>query len=327
MNMVANTDILLRDQLLNRRQKLESVASTIHETAEIKRLLREVDQALGRMANGVYGLCAVCRDPIEPARLMANPLAQFCLDHLTPDERQALEEDLEMASRIQRELLPRPDVHFDGWDVHYHYEPAGMVSGDYCDLVMDGGGNLYFMFGDVMGKGVAASMLMVHLHAMFRSLISVGLSLNQLVERANRVFCESTLSTHYATLVCGKASRTGETEIVNAGHLPPLVIGNGRIAPVNATGIPLGLFCSGEFSTDHVRLGTGDALLLYTDGLSEAEDLSGSEYGRERLLSVVGNHRKPSAESFVAACMNDVAAFRLGAPKKDDLTIMALRRV
>lgn len=233
-----------------------------------------------------------------------------------------------MASRIQRELLPRPGARFDGWDVHYHYEPAGMVSGDYCDLIMDGKGNLYFMFGDVMGKGVAASMLMVHLHAMFRSLISVGLSLDQLVERANRVFCESTLSTHYATLVCGKASRTGETEIINAGHLPPLVVISGdRVVPIDATGFPLGLFCSGEFSADRVRLGTGDALLLYTDGLSEAENLAGSEYGRERLLGVVGNHRKPSAESFVTACMDDVIAFRSSAPRKDDLTIMALRRI
>ena len=102
--------------------------------------------------------------------------------------------------------------------------PAGPVSGDYCDLVPGSPGHFHFLLGDVSGKGVAAAMLMSHLSAMLRTLITLDLPLSQLMERASRVFCESTLPTHYATLICGRASSSGEIEICNAGHPPPLVV-------------------------------------------------------------------------------------------------------
>ena len=113
--------------------------------------------------------------------MIADPLARFCIDHLSPHEQQMLERDLEMAARIQAELLPQPDSAFGSWQVARHYEAAGPVSGDYCDLAPDGNGSLFFMLGDVSGKGVAAAMLMTQLHAMFRSLKSVGLPLTQIV--------------------------------------------------------------------------------------------------------------------------------------------------
>ena len=219
---------IFRDQLLERRQKLETAAVTLGQPDEVTRLLQEVDAALGRMNAGTYGLCATCHDPIEPDRLLANPLTEFCLDHLTPVEQRALQQDLDLASRIQRELLPKPDVQLDGWDMAYHYQPAGPVSGDYCDLIPGNAGEMYFLIGDVAGKGVAAAMLMSHLSALLRTLITVGLPLSQLVERASRVFCESTLPGHYATLVCARASSSGEIEICNAGHPPPLLIRSGR---------------------------------------------------------------------------------------------------
>jgi len=108
---------LYRDQLLDRRQKLETAVATMGRLDEVSRLLHEVDAALGRMNAGTFGLCLTCHDPIEPERLQADPLTQFCIDHLTPGEQRALELDLELAARIQRELLPRPDVRFDGWEV------------------------------------------------------------------------------------------------------------------------------------------------------------------------------------------------------------------
>src|SRR4029453_19192206 len=98
------------------------------------------------------------------------------------------------------------------------------------------------------GKGVAASMLMAHLHAMFRTLISINLPLEQMVERASRVFCESTLPTQYATLVYGRATTKGEVQICNAGHLPPLLFQQGAVRRIDATGLPVGVFCSESFS-------------------------------------------------------------------------------
>ena len=142
-----------RDELLDRHQKLETAAVMLGRTDEVIRLLNEVDAALGRLNAGTFGVCETCHDPIEPDRLQIDPLTQFCLDHLTPSEQRALEHDLELASHIQRELLPKPDVRFDGWEVAYHYQPAGPVSGDYCDVISASPELLYFLVGDVGRQG------------------------------------------------------------------------------------------------------------------------------------------------------------------------------
>ncbi|MEW5806840.1 MAG: PP2C family protein-serine/threonine phosphatase [Acidobacteriota bacterium] len=252
---------------------------------------------------------------------------QLCLDHLTPSQQRALEEDLELASQIQRGLLPKKDFQYSGWEVAYYYEPSGFVSGDYCDLVTSDDEALYFILGDVSGKGVAASMLMVHLHAMFRSLISVGLPLHQLMERASRVFCESTLPTQYATLVCGRAEGSGQVEICNAGHLPPLLIQNGNVSDVKAAGLPVGIFCDQQFSPIKLQLAEGDTILLFSDGLTEVQNSSGTEYGRERLAKLVDKNQALPPEKLVAICLGDLRTFRGQATAKDDLTIMAIRQL
>ena len=215
----------IRTQLIDRRQRLERVIDESKETARLVGLLQEVDSALEQVADGTYGACKTCGDPIEEELLLTDPLVSFCLDHLDSDQQRALEQDLELASRIQAALLPENGVRTGGWRIHYLYEPAGPVSGDYCDLVSFEGEDegLLFVIGDVSGKGVAASMLMSHLHAIFHSLVSFDLSVAQLVERVSRLMCESTLPTHFATLICGKAAKDGKVEICNAGHLPPLV--------------------------------------------------------------------------------------------------------
>ena len=208
--MATAIEPLLRNQLVDRKEKLQAAANGFHRPAELTRLLHEVDDALHRMDMGVYGLCEVCHDTVETERLIADPLTRFCLDHLTAKEQRALEQDLELAAQIQAGLLPATHKRIDGWEVAYHYQPAGAVSGDYCDLINGNDSSWMFVVGDVSGKGVAASMLMAHLQAMFRTLISINLPLEQMVERASRVFCESTLPTQYATLVCGRVGSDGE---------------------------------------------------------------------------------------------------------------------
>src|SRR5882672_3366102 len=255
--MVTAIEPLLREQLIDRRQKLTTAASAFHRPAELTRLLEEVDAALHRMDIGVYGLCEVCHDPVETERLLADPLTRFCLGDLTPHEQRALEEDLELASQIQTKLLPPLTQKIDGWEVSYHYQPAGAVSGDYCDLIKGEDQSLHFALGDVSGKGVAASMLMAHLNAMFRTLISINLPLEQMVERASRVFCESTLPTQYATLVCGRVGSNGEVEVCNAGHLPPLLVQDGTVTRITATGLPIGVFCSESFSVNRIHMNKG----------------------------------------------------------------------
>src|SRR5260370_30425126 len=179
---------------------------------------------------------------------------------------------------MQRALLPKPGLAPSGWDVRYHYQPAGMVSGDYCDLFETDGG-LLFMLGDVSGKGVAASMLMSHLHATFRSLGEAGLPLDRMVEDANRIFCESTLAGQFATLVVGRAAQDGSVEFVSAGHLPVLHLHGDGATPKDSTGVPLAMFCNTRFPVHRLALAHGHTLLFYTAALPHARTCAGSEHG------------------------------------------------
>lgn len=324
--MVTAIEPLLREQLIDRRQKLKAATNAFHRPAELTRLMEEVDAALHRMDIGTYGLCEVCHDPVEPERLLADPLTRVCLGDLTPDEQRALEEDLELAAQIQTNLLPATTQKIDGWEVSYHYQPAGAVSGDYCDLIRGDDESLSFVLGDVSGKGVAASMLMAHLNAMFRTLVSINLPLEQMVERASRVFCESTLPTQYATLVCGRANTSGEVEVCNAGHLPPLLVQDGKVTSIAATGLPVGVFCSESFSVNRVQMNKGDTLFLYTDGLSESLDGNGDEYGAARLSQLLNDNHLLAPDSFISLCRQELHTFAEGRVPSDDLTLMAIKR-
>jgi sigma-B regulation protein RsbU (phosphoserine phosphatase) len=315
----------IRLELRDRQRRLVEALVDFGESNQLRRLLSDVDLALANLDNGTYGLCETCHDPIEQERLMADPLIRFCLDHLTPLEQEALQRDLDLAAKIQTGLLPKPELFFRSWQAARYYQAAGPVSGDYCDLVAAEDGSVYFMLGDVSGKGVAAAMLMTQLHAMLHALIPLGLSLNEMVARVSRLFCESSLPTHYATLVCGKASDSGEVEICNAGHPPILWVRNGDIGMIEATGLPIGVFSNQEFSACKLRMAPGDLLLLYTDGLSEAHNLTGEEYGLERLSSLAGKNQSIMPQTLIKACLEDLLAFQGEAPKTDDLTMMAIR--
>lgn len=325
--MVTAIEPLLREQLIERRQRLEIASRGFAEATEISRLLAEVDEALRRMELGNYGLCDFCHEPVETERLIADPLTRLCIDHLTPGEQRALEDDLELAAKIQTTLLPPPTMKIDGWEVAYHYQPASVVSGDYCDLISNSDHSLLFVMGDVSGKGVAASMLMAHLQAMFRTLASINLPLDEMLERASRVFCESTLPTHYATLACGRATSSGAIEISNAGHLPPLLLHQGRVKSVKATGLPVGVFCSQHFSVDRFQMDQGDTLFLYTDGFSETRDGAGSEYGLGRLSEVLTENYDLAPKELITTCVKELESFRAQDSLTDDLSLMAIQRV
>jgi sigma-B regulation protein RsbU (phosphoserine phosphatase) len=316
----------LRSELINWRERLES-ASAAEQHLELNGLLREVKSAIERLsAPESYGVCQVCHELIGKATMNADPLAKNCLDCLTPAQLAELDDDLGRAWLIQGESLPKQNFKFNGWEVSYHYEPAGVLSGDYCDLVSTAAGDLYFLIGDVAGKGVAASLLMNRLHAIFRSLISARLPVNELVEKANHLFADTTMRPYYATLVCGKASVHGEVELCNAGHCPPLVMHDGTVSPIAATGLPVGMFCQERYETVRFNLNRGDRLLLYTDGLSEARDAGNEEYGG-RLHALVAQCAEVAAPQLVNKLLEDMREFSRGIPVNDDLTVMAIEMV
>lgn len=314
----------LSNQLEARKRRLEEAIALAPQNTGLGGLLREVDAALNRMAKGTYGLCEECHETVEQDRLLADPLVCYCLDHLTQPQRDALQRDLDLAAEVQRNLLPQAGLRAGGWETSYHYAPLGPVSGDYCDLIPSDG-QLFFVVGDVSGKGVAASMLMTQLHALFRSLAGTGLPLGQIVGQVNRVFCESALAGQYATLVCGQAKPTGQVEIHNAGHWPAIVAGGGGVLRIESTGLPLGMFCEAEFSATRVQLEVGDTLFLYTDGLSEARNRD-DEYGVDRVTRLVRQQSARPPAELIAACLDDLRAFAADAPRLDDLTLLAIKR-
>ena len=247
----------VREQLLAGRARLTDVLGQ-SQSEQMVRLLEEVDSALERIDHGNFGVCEICQGTVEDERLRENPLVRVCLDCLTPKQQRALEYDLELAAQIQKGLLPPRDVAFSGWDVGYHYEPAGVVGGDYCDLIEGRNGELYFIMADVSGKGVAAAMLSSNLRAVFRSLIPMGLGTEELMSRVSRLFRQSALPTQYATVVCGKATLDGEIEIINAGHLPVLLASDSGITVFESTSQPLGIFDDQKFTAAKQSLRSGD---------------------------------------------------------------------
>ena len=316
----------IRTELELRRERLQAASRNNLTDASLQQLLASVDAALSRLQAGTFGICEQCHDSIEAERLLCNPLVRFCLDHLSAEEQRALEKDLVLAAGIQRALLPRADWSVDGWQARYHYQPANMVSGDYCDLIETEGGFL-FLLGDVSGKGVAASMLMSHLHATFRTLAGQNLPLQKMMEHANRLFCESTIAGQFATMIVGCARPDGKISYVSAGHLPLFHISPAGAQARESTGVPLGMFCTTNFPVCELTLQPGDKLLLYTDGFTEIFNAAGDEFGIARVHSLAKRHAATEPQAILAACLEEMRNFSVAAAKQiDDLTLMVLHR-
>lgn len=328
MAMTTQIESMFAKQLEERKQRLQEALTKARDPRQLDGLLRDVDLALEKISAGAYGLCETCREPIEADRLAMDPLTRYCIEHLSESEQHALERDLELARQIQTGLLPKKELALPGWDGAYHYEPSGQVSGDYCDLIIpaDSPRSFYFIIGDVTGKGIAASMLMSQLHAMFRTLTGNGLPLGLLMERTNRLFCEASLTTHFATLVCGLAHESGEVEISNAGHCLPMILRDQAVERHSASGLPLGIACDGKYETDKLNLKSGESLLLYTDGFSEATDNTGVLYGEERILRLIAGRAGASSSELIDACVSDIDSFSGKGKRSDDLTIMVIRK-
>ena len=318
----------LHAHLAERRDRLRLSIGEAQQPSRLVNLLMEVDAALERLEKGTYGICEVCHDDIEPNYLRMDPLVRVCLGHLTEDRQRALERDLELASTIQGQLLPPRRTSLAGWDIAFHYEPAGVVSGDYCDIVRNpqNAASALFMVGDVSGKGVAASLMMMHLHGLFRSLADADQPVARLMERVNRVFVESTMSLQFATVVCGRTFSDGNVELCVAGHCPPLLVHQHGVTPIEPTGLPVGVLGSTTYQQHIIRLSANDTLIVYTDGVTEACNPSGEEYGEKRLRELLHRARREPVDRLLDACRDDHRAFRSADGAGDDITLLALRK-
>lgn len=315
------------DRLVTRRDHLAALTAARKEQRWVD-LMRQVDAAIGAIEVGTWGTCAVCHDPMSPARLADDPLLTVCLECLSEADRRALERDLQSAGKVQRQLLPPSHLTQDGWEVAYHWEPRGVVSGDHLDLIPPtlSGDPLHLVLGDVSGKGMAAALLQSHLHALFRALVPSGQSLPDLFKRANELFTEATSSISYATLAALRLGCEGRFSIANAGHPRPLLADGRGVRPIEGGGLPLGLFGDSTYTERDLRLQPNQTLLLYTDGWTEgARD--NQEFGIGRAAASLRQRAGLPLPELLAACRADLEQFLDGSPHGDDLTLVAVRRL
>ena len=319
----------IREQLYLRKDRLNDVIKQMPAHSNLIGLLKQVDSALEKIDHGNYGICEVCHSSVEEERLFIDPLISVCLGCLNEAQQHALESDLEFAAKIQRNLLPKNNQSVSGWEFSYHYSPAGPVSGDFTDIIPLNDDSAIFIIGDVSGKGISASLMMTHLHGLIHSLLSFGLPVNEIVKKANRLFNESTLYTNYATMVIGRAYPGGTIEIAVAGHTPPLLVRNGKVQSIHATGVPVGLFAEAEYDVNTFTLDEGDTLLLYTDGLTESvnESAEGGEYGEQRIIEQLANINGEAPKVLIDELIQNHRAWLKDSKPADDVTVLAVKRM
>jgi serine phosphatase RsbU (regulator of sigma subunit) len=259
---------------------------------------------------------------LAAATLLALLLALELRDKLS------LKGDLEIARQIQFGLLPFEPWDRDGVRIATAMRPANTVGGDYFDVIELAEGRLAVAVGDVAGKGMPAALLMALLQGSLRTLVSAGLRGSELVAKLNAHLCANIPSNRLITLVYAELDpATGRLRYVNAGHNPPLLLQAGSApARLAATAIALGITTEAEFPAMTLELDPGDRLVLYTDGITEAEDPRDREYGEARLGAWLQANRERPARALIDGVIAEVLEHCGNARPRDDMTLMCLER-
>ncbi len=243
-------------------------------------------------------------------------------------DKLGLKSDLEVARQIQFGLLPFDPWERAGFTVASAMRPANTVGGDYFDLVELGEGRVTILIGDVAGKGMPAALLMALLQGSLRTLLTAGLRGGELMAKLNAHLFANIPSNRLVTLFYAELDPAcGVLTYVNAGHNPPLLARQGGgIERLPATALAMGVLAETPFESGEVTLGPGDRLLLYTDGVTEAENARGEEFGESRLLAFLDAHRSDSDRGLLDGVVASVLLYGAGIKPRDDMTLMVLGR-
>jgi sigma-B regulation protein RsbU (phosphoserine phosphatase) len=243
-------------------------------------------------------------------------------------DRVTMKRDLEIAREIQSWLMPSQAPSVPGVDIAFANRPANTVAGDYYDAFFRPNGRLLIVVADVAGKSVPAALLAATLQASLRTLAALPASLPELVTEVNRYSCAQSLQGRRFTtgFVAELDTATGALTYVNAGHnWPVLKHTSGIIERLETGGLPLGITTARPYQCGAATLAKGDLLLIFTDGLVEAEDDQEGEYGEARMLSVVQGLQSPTAAGAVKNIMSSVDTFVGLTRQHDDITCLLLR--
>ncbi|MGH2405535.1 MAG: SpoIIE family protein phosphatase [bacterium] len=239
-------------------------------------------------------------------------------------EKERMSEELRLAREIQARLQPAESPAIDGWEIFGASSPCREIGGDYYDFIRRPDGQLVIAAGDVAGKGAGAAILMASLHAAVRIESQNGASVGEIMREINRYMQENSPADKFLTLFYAKLDpETGRLEYSNAGHPPPLLARcSGEIIPLEAGGVPLGIFPDVAFEQQSIVLEPGDTLVLYTDGIREAMREDGEEFGESRLVDCLTGNLDSSAADLGERIESALEAF----VPTDDRTLVIVKR-
>jgi len=254
---------------------------------------------------------------LETTRLREESIAKAKLD-----------EELRTAYVIQSKLLPAQLPAIDGYSFAGTNKPCRTVSGDYYDVVVRPDGRMYFIIADVSGKGITAALVMASVATAFNIFTRTDPTPADLVREMNVTLAPKTAPTKFVTLVVGVLDpKRGTIEFANAGHVAPLVITRDSVSTLSSTDMVVGLFGHAQYRNQTVTLSPGDSMVLFTDGVTEAENEAEEQLGLEPIATLVTTLHGASAPSILEALDGYVHTFCGSAASTDDVTMMALARL
>ena len=233
-------------------------------------------------------------------------------------------EELQRAREIQDSLLPKKIPQLPGFEVASAWQPARAVGGDYFDVLKLGENRLAICIADVSGKGVPAALLMANVQASLRASVRDLDSPARVCSIINGMLCESIAADRFVTFFCGVLDAASRTfRYCNAGHPYPILVSSGAVRTLDQGGAVLGVFPAWTYQNSSVDLSSGDRLLLFTDGITEAEGQQGEEFGMEKVAAFAKAHAANSAAKMNQQLLAEVTEF-CGARFQDDATLLVL---
>ena len=272
------------------------------------------------------------KDDLSLLTVMANVAAirieNARLAEIEQTER-IMQRELSQAAEIQGRMLPDKAPTVTGADLAGFNVPCRTVGGDYYDFFPYSDGRVALALGDVSGKGMPASLMMMALHARVQVLAEDPGNLAGFMTRLNKATCAKCPANRFITFFfCVFDPKTGELTFANAGHNPPIVIrASGEAEMLKDGGCVLGILPIAPYSEMRIQLQKGDMLVLYSDGVTEANDVNQNEYDEERFIEVLKQHRTEPAAEIVKAVQKSLSEFAAGAPQADDITLVVARVV
>ena len=242
---------------------------------------------------------------------------------------EAIKQDLSMAKVVQEALVREGDAEFGAFSVSARMTPAQQIGGDFVEFTDSSGGNLFFVLGDVSGKGVAAALFMAASQSAMLSAAAEHTDISAIANEANRRLCQQNPMGLFVTCVVGVLDlESGRVDYVCAGHEPAYIVADDdeRRALAMTRGLAMGLMDDFDYASGSEVLQPGETLFIYTDGLTDAVDLNGTLFGKERLEATLdGTSRRSPAET-VDHIWSEIGSFSTGAAAADDMTCLLLRR-